>query len=270
MSLANCSRRPNLSPSDCAERVRDVPHHPGHAHASVGRPPGAVVVPALPVRVGGDGVARDRVPGHPLRLQRVRAGDRNDGADVGAAQDGPLERLHAAERTARHCREARDAELVQERPLGADHVGHGDHREIRSVGPPGRGIRGRRARGAAAAAEEVRADDEELLGVEGLAGSDHAVPPPESAAAGAVTLFGAEPVPGARGDRRRRVAGRVSVAAQRVTDEDHVVAAPARAFRRSRTRSGLETVPGRNRGRGRADRGTASPPCRRSRRSPSG
>ena len=36
---------------------------------------------------------------------------------------------------------------------------------------------------AAAAAEQIRADDEEAIGVEGLAGADHAVPPAEAAAA---------------------------------------------------------------------------------------
>ena len=58
--------------------VRDVADHPRHAHAGRGRASGAVVVAVLPVRVGGDGVARNRVPRHALRLQGVRAGDGDD------------------------------------------------------------------------------------------------------------------------------------------------------------------------------------------------
>ena len=56
--------------------------------------------------------------------------------------------------------------------------------------------RGRPGR-AAAAAEQVGADDEEAIGVEGLAGADHAVPPAEPAALAGVALVGAEPVAGA-------------------------------------------------------------------------
>ena len=56
--------------------IRDVADHARDAHARVRRAAGAVVVAALPVGIGGDGVARDRVPGDALRLQRVRARDR--------------------------------------------------------------------------------------------------------------------------------------------------------------------------------------------------
>src|SRR5581483_9064816 len=56
--------------------IRDVPHHARDAHAGVGRASGAVVVAVLPVGIGGDRVSRDRIPGHALRLQRMRAGDK--------------------------------------------------------------------------------------------------------------------------------------------------------------------------------------------------
>jgi hypothetical protein len=72
--------------------------------------------------------------------------------------------------------------------------------------------------------DEVRADDEVVIGVEGLAGPDHAVPPAEAAAGGSVAILRTETVPGALRRRRFREAGRMRIPAQRVADENHVVA----------------------------------------------
>ena len=114
--------------------------------------------------------------------------------------------------------------LGQERALRAHHVGNGDHGKVRAVRPAGRGIVRRRPRRAAAAAEEIGADDEEAVGVERLAGADHAVPPAQAAAAIGVALLGGEAVARAGGRGRGRVACGVRVAGKRVTHEDHVVA----------------------------------------------
>ena len=100
MSSANWSRRPNLSSSDWARQIGDVSDHARHAHAGLRRAPRAVVVPALPIRIGGDGVARNRIPRDALRLQRVRARDGNDRVDLIAEGHGPFERLHASQRAA--------------------------------------------------------------------------------------------------------------------------------------------------------------------------
>ncbi len=205
-------------------QVRDVADHPRHAHAGVGLAARAVVVATLPGRVAHDRVTRDRVPGHALRVEGVRAGDRHDGIDLIGKQDRPLERLHPAERAACHRREPLDSEYVQERALGPHHVRDRDHGEVRPVRPARRRVGRRRPCRPAAAAEQVGGDDEEAVGVERLAGADHPVPPAEALAGRAVAVLGRETVARARLGRRLGEAGRVGVAAERMAHQDDVVA----------------------------------------------
>ena len=222
---------------------------------------------ALPVRVGHDRVARDRVPGDSLRLDRVGARDRDDRVDLVGVEDRPLERLHAAERSARDGGEPLDPELVEKCALRPHHVGDRDDGEVRPVRLAARRIDRRRAGRPATPTEQVRGDDEVAIGVERLAGADHAVPPAEPLAGGTVTIFVAEPVAGALLGRRLRETGRMRIAAQRVADKDHVVAVPATAFRRSRRQPGSDGARARSRaGAAREGRGTASRPCPPTRR----
>ena len=138
--------------------------------------------------------------------------------------------------------------------------------------PYGRPVAGfvrRRSGRPAAAAEQVGADDEKAMGVEGLAGTDHAVPPAEAAAAAGIALVGTETVPGARRHRSRRVTGGVRVAAERVADQNDVV-----ACRRQRPvglvgdADRVKLTPAVERQRRAEGRGTASRPCRPSPRRP--
>ena len=69
----------------------------------------------------------------PCGCERVRAGDGDDRIDLVGIAHRPLERLHAAERSAGDGGEARDAELVEEGALGAHHVGDGDHGKVGAV-----------------------------------------------------------------------------------------------------------------------------------------
>ena len=224
MSPPSWRRRPNLSLSDWRRQIGDVADHPRDAHARRWRPARPVVMPVLPVRIGRDRVARDGVPGHTLWQERVGARDRNDRIHLVGVRHRPFERLHPPERAAGHGRQTRDAEHLQKGALRPHHVRDGDDRKVRSVRPAGRRVDGRRPRRAAASSQQIRADDEELVGVEGLAGTDHAVPPAEAAALAGIALLGAKPVSRARHHGPGREAGGVRVPAERVAHEDDVVA----------------------------------------------
>ena len=179
--------------------IGDVADHARHAEA-LGRHLAAVVVPALPVRVGHDGLAADLVEGDGHGGLTRGGGERQ--AEVGAVRvrDHQLERLHAAHRAADGGQQLADAEVVEQQHLGVHHVLDGDHREVGAVGPAGGRVLGRGPRAAAAAADDVGADDEVLVGVQPLARADHHVPP---ARALVVARRGARPRA-----RRRRGRGR--------------------------------------------------------------
>ena len=61
--------------------------------------------------------------------------------------------------------------------LHVDHIFDGDERETASVGHAGGGVDVGRTRRSPATPEYVRADDEQAIGVDGLAGADKSVPP---------------------------------------------------------------------------------------------
>ncbi len=144
---------PELVGQRRAGEIGHVADHAGHAHAGVGLAAGAVVVAALPVGVAHDGLAGDRVPRQTLGVEGVGGGDDHYGVDLARILDRPFEGLHPAQRTARDHRETLDSELVQEGAFGADHIRHGDHREVGAIGASGGGINGGRACRAAAAAK---------------------------------------------------------------------------------------------------------------------
>ena len=89
----------------------------------------------------------------------------------------PAERLMTSERAADDGAQALDAEQVDEPLLHVDHVLDGDEWEVAAIGNPGRRIDRARPGRPATAAEHVRADDEQAVGVDGLARTDESFPP---------------------------------------------------------------------------------------------
>ncbi len=180
------------------------PDHAGHAQALGGRR-ATVVVAAPPVGVGHDGLAADLVEGDGLRGLPRRRGQRHAQVHAFRVRDGPLQHLHAAHGAAHRGEQLLDAEVVQKHRLRVHHVRDGDDGEVGAVRPARRGVLAGRPRRTAAAADDVAADHEVLVGVQALAGTDEHVPPARAFVVGAVA------------------AGHVRVAGQGVRDEDGVV-----------------------------------------------
>ena len=91
----------------------------------------------------------------------------------------PLECALAAHRAADHRHPLLDAEGLGERRFDIDLIADRRDREPRAVRFAGRGVDRRRPGRALAAADDVRAHDEVLVGVDRAAGTDERVPPPE-------------------------------------------------------------------------------------------
>ena len=108
---------------------------------------------------------------------RVRAGDRQRGEHALRVSRGPLQRLHAAHRTADDAEQRLDAEPIDQHGLRAHHVGNGDDGEIEPPQLSGGGVDRCRPGRAHAAADHVGADDEVAVGVERPARPDHGLPP---------------------------------------------------------------------------------------------
>ena len=146
-----------------ARDVGDVADHARDAQAAHRHHALLVVVAAVEIRVGHDRLARHLVEGDVLRRELGRRGDDDRVAHALGVGERPLQRLHRAERAADHRGEALDAEAVGEARLRLDPVLDRDHREVRAPGLAGRRVDRRRAGRAEAAAEVVRADDEEAV-----------------------------------------------------------------------------------------------------------
>ena len=200
-----------LAPAEAAveeieREIGDVRHLAGLREA-YGRSPvrRAVVVAALPARIERDRVASHHVERERLRVRRRPGGDHHRAVHLAGMRRDPFNHLDAAKAAAHEPREMRDPQLPQQRAIDLHRVANGEARERTAVGPPRRGIDGRRSRRALATAQDVRADDPIEVGVDRAAGADNAVPP-----AGGLRLARMHP-------------RHVRISRERVADEDHVV-----------------------------------------------
>ena len=183
--------------------IADVREHAAYGQARVGSFAGGVMSAAemgVTLHAGaGDGVEGDR-----HRRLAQAGGEHGDTADLGGIIGAPKEGLHAAHGAADHGMKAGDAQMADHEALGPDDVTQGDLREETAVRAARAGVGRERTGRALAAADAVHADDEEAVGVDGLARTDETIPP-------ARLTVG-----------RRVTAGDVVVAAEGVRDEDRV------------------------------------------------
>ena len=166
----------------------------------------AVVLASMELRIAQDGVAAGHIECQRLSGQPGRGRQRHRRLDPVREARGPRQRLVSAHGAADDRAQFADAQLVHQPALDIHDVAGRDRREVRAVGLAGGEVPAARAGGAAAAAEDVRADDKELASVNGLPGTDGDFPP-------------ARIVPG-------MMPRDVRIAAQRMTDQHRVVAAP--------------------------------------------
>ncbi|GIR46316.1 MAG: hypothetical protein CM15mP55_2920 [Hyphomicrobiales bacterium] len=105
-----------------------------------------------------------------------RGGDRNGREYTLAMRCRPLQNLHAAHRSANDAKQIRYLQPVKQNILRAYHVAYGDDRKVEAIGRAVGALAGR-AGGTCTAANDILADDEISVRVDGFAGADHIVPP---------------------------------------------------------------------------------------------
>ena len=185
--------------------IRQLGEAAGDRHPGEGAviPVGAVIVPAVPQRVGLDGADLGVVRADLVGVRLQACGEHERRAETAGRDRQPLEDPHGSHGATQDGHPGRDAQVVGEHDLGADLVADRDAGEPGTPGLPVRSGAGRAGR-PLAAPEHVRADDVPVRGIQGAAGTDDPGPP----AGGGM--------PGARGPRDVRVPG------QRMADQDRV------------------------------------------------
>src|SRR5208282_2115279 len=153
------------------------------------------VVSILPLGVEADDLSLHVIEGQSHRPER-RCGDAYAVIDAVGEIHGPLQGLHAANRTTDDELNAIDSEVIENLSLRSDNIADRDQGEVRAIGPPGAGIDGLWTGRAVTRSQNVDADYAIGGDAEEVIGGKQLGPP--------IGNFGG--------------------AGERVTDEDHVVA----------------------------------------------
>ena len=146
---------PELAVQRGVRQVGDVCGHPRHAEPAMRMGALLEIAPVVPVRIGHHGLAAEFMKRDVLRRVAGAAGDRQRREHALRIGRGPLQRLHAAHRSADHAEQRVDAEPVDQHGLRAHHVGNGDDGEIQTPHLAGGRIGRGRAGRAHAAADHV-------------------------------------------------------------------------------------------------------------------
>ena len=193
--------------------------HPGYGQATAGSGANCAVIAGMPVRIGHDRLPPDLVKGDVLgRVAGSRC--KHDGGEhaLGVSRR-PLQGLHAAHRAADDGEQLINTQMIEQPGLRTHHVGDGDHRESGAVGRACRGVRVSRAGAAHTAPQNIRADDEVAVGIEGFSRPDQRVPPARLAGDG--MIIGDVLIAGqGMADQDRIAARRVQMAMRRIGDPD--------------------------------------------------
>ncbi len=162
-----------------------------------------VVLATVEMRIAQDGVAPDHIKRQRLAGHAGGSRQRDHPAHAFGIARRPGQRLVPAQRATHDCEQLLDPQVIQQSALHLHHVANGDGWEVAPVGLAGGRVEAAGTGGAAAAAQQIGADDKEAIGVNGLAGTDRDVPP------AVIVLF--------------IMRGHVRVAADGVADQHRVV-----------------------------------------------
>src|SRR5690606_21277230 len=137
-----------------------------------------VIISTMEIRVRNNGAAGNFVEADVLRRQAGCTGYDDAMRDSIRASYGPSQRLHAAQRAPHDRSKFFYAKVVCQASLSQHPVLYRQHGKRRPPGLAGLWIDAGGAGRTKARSDVVHANDKKAIGIHGLAGPDHVVPPP--------------------------------------------------------------------------------------------
>ena len=152
-------------------------NHAGNAQPALGYHAVRIKMPAMKIRVSHDRPSRNLVESDVFGRQIGRAGDDHGVAQAIGVLQSPAQCLHAAQGAPHHGRQRLNAQGVHQPRLRVNPIFDRDHGKVGSVDPAGVWVHMHGPGRAKAGTKVVHADDKEFVGVQGLARTNHVVPP---------------------------------------------------------------------------------------------